>query len=32
VLGYFMRLDWSHGWEDGNIQPRVFYWSFSLDF
>lgn len=32
VLGYFMRLDWSHGWEDGIIQPRVFYWSFSLDF
>lgn len=32
LLGYFMRLDWSHGWEDGNIQPRVFYWSFSLDF
>lgn len=32
LLGYFMRLDWSHGWEDGNIHPRVFYWSFSLDF
>ncbi len=32
LLGYFMRLDWSHGWEDGKIQPRVFYWSFSLDF
>lgn len=32
LLGYFMRLDWSHGWEDGQIQPRVFYWSFSLDF
>lgn len=32
LLGYFMRLDWSHGWEDGKINPRVFYWSFSLDF
>ncbi|MEK6615139.1 MAG: hypothetical protein AABZ32_03360, partial [Bacteroidota bacterium] len=32
LLGYFMRLDWSHGWEDGKIQPKVFYWSFSLDF
>ena len=32
ILGYFMRLDWSHGWEDGQIQKRVFYWSFSLDF
>jgi Tol biopolymer transport system component len=32
LLGYFMRLDWAHGWEDGKIQPRVFYWSFSLDF
>ena len=32
VLGYFMRLDWSHGWEDGKFQPKVFYWSFSLDF
>jgi WD40 repeat protein len=32
VMGYFMRLDWAHGWEDGKIQPRVFYWSFSLDF
>jgi len=32
LLGYFMRVDWSHGWEDGKIQPRVFYWSFSLDF
>ncbi|MBI4929160.1 MAG: PD40 domain-containing protein [Bacteroidetes bacterium] len=32
LLGYFMRLDWSHGWEDGKFQPKVFYWSFSLDF
>ncbi len=32
LMGYFMRLDWSHGWVDGKIQPRVFYWSFSLDF
>ncbi len=32
LLGYFMRLDWARGWEDGKIQPRVFYWSFSLDF
>jgi hypothetical protein len=32
LLGYFMRLDWSHGWVDGKVQPRVFYWSFSLDF
>jgi WD40 repeat protein len=32
LLGYFMRLDWSHGWEDGKFRPKVFYWSFSLDF
>ena len=32
LLGYFMRLDWAHGWEDGNIQPRIWYWSISLDF
>ena len=32
VLGYFMRLDWAHGWEDGKIGPQIFYWSFSLDF
>lgn len=32
LLGYFMRLDWAHGWEDGKVQPRIFYWSFSLDF
>ncbi|MBI3500313.1 MAG: hypothetical protein HY063_00815 [Bacteroidetes bacterium] len=32
LLGYFMRLDWAHGWVDGKFQPRVFYWSFSLDF
>ena len=33
LLGYFMRLDWSHGWEDGKIsKKKVFYWSFSLDF
>lgn len=32
LLGYFMRVDWSWGWEDGRFRPRVFYWSFSLDF
>lgn len=32
LLGYFMRLDWSWGWEDGKKTPKVFYWSFSLDF
>ncbi|MBI4947818.1 MAG: PD40 domain-containing protein [Bacteroidetes bacterium] len=32
LLGYFMRLDWAHGWEDGKIGKRVFYWSISLDF
>ena len=32
VLGYFMRLDWAHGWEDGKIGKRVFYFSLGLDF
>jgi hypothetical protein len=32
LLGYFMRLDWAHGWEDGKIGKRIFYWSVSLDF
>lgn len=32
VLGYFMRLDWARGWEDGKLDDHVFYWSFSLDF
>ena len=32
LLGYFMRLDWAHGWEDGKIGKRVFYWSIALDF
>ncbi|MFI5164599.1 MAG: hypothetical protein ACHQHP_05045 [Bacteroidia bacterium] len=32
ILGYFIRLDWAHGWQDGKIGPRVFYLSISLDF
>lgn len=33
LLGYFMRLDWAHGWQDGKISKKsVFYWSLSLDF
>ncbi|MFH1005599.1 MAG: hypothetical protein V1781_08960 [Bacteroidota bacterium] len=32
LLGYFIRLDWAWGWEDGKIGGRIFYWSFTLDF
>ena len=32
VLGYFVRVDWAWGVEDGIVQPRIFYLSFSLDF
>jgi WD40 repeat protein len=32
VLGYFVRGDWAWGMEDGEVQPRKFYFSLSLDF
>lgn len=32
LFGYFLRADWAWGVEDGQIQPRVFYFSLSLDF
>jgi hypothetical protein len=32
IFGYFVRVDWARGIEDGiHLQPR-FYWSLSLDF
>ena len=32
VFGYFVRLDWAKGIEDGVILPNIWYWSLSLDF
>lgn len=32
LLGYFIRLDWAWGVENGVVQPRMFYLSLSLDF
>ncbi len=32
LFGYFIRADWAWGVEDGQIQPRIFYFSLSLDF
>jgi outer membrane protein assembly factor BamA len=32
VLGYFIRLDWAHGVQDGIILKRVFYISLNTDF
>ena len=32
VLGYFMKLDWAWGYEDGVRKPQKFYFSISLDF
>jgi hypothetical protein len=32
LFGYFLRADWAWGVEDGQVQPRVFYFSMSLDF
>ena len=31
-LGYFFRLDWAWGIENGVVLPRIFYLSLSLDF
>lgn len=31
LLGYFVRADWAWGIDDGVVQPRVFYFSLSLD-
>ncbi len=32
LLGYFIRADFAWGWEDGIVNPMVFYLSLSLDF
>ncbi len=32
VLGYFLRADWAWGIDDGQVQPRIFYFSLGLDF
>ncbi len=32
LLGYFCRVDWAWGVEDGNVLDRVFYFSISTDF
>lgn len=32
LWGYFIRLDWAWGVENGIVQPRVTYLSFSYDF
>lgn len=32
LWGYFIRLDWAWGVEDGIVHPRVTYLSFSYDF
>ncbi len=32
VLGYFLRTDWAWGIDNGEIQPRIFYFSLGLDF
>ncbi len=32
IFGYFIRLDWAWGVEKQVVQPRMFYFSLSLDF
>ena len=32
LLGYFVRLDWAWGIQDGRVLPYVFYFSLSTDF
>ena len=32
LLGYFMRVDWAWGVDDGRRMKRVFYFSLNLDF
>ncbi|MCB0760805.1 MAG: hypothetical protein KDC12_04715 [Flavobacteriales bacterium] len=32
LLGYFVRLDWSWGVDDGIVLPRVLHFSLSMDF
>ncbi len=32
ILGYFVRADWAWGIDDGEVKPRIFYLSLSLDF
>ena len=32
ILGYFVRLDWAWGIQDGVVLPQIFYFSLSTDF
>ncbi len=32
LLGYFLRADWAWGVDNGEVQPRIFYFSLGLDF
>jgi len=32
LLGYFVRVDWAWGVDDGEVKPRIFYLSLALDF
>ena len=32
LFGYFVRVDWARGIQDGVHLPHMFYWSLSLDF
>jgi hypothetical protein len=32
IFGYFMRIDWAWGYEDGVMRDSIFYWSLGLDF
>jgi hypothetical protein len=32
IFGYFVRLDWAWGIDNFEVQPRIFYFSLSLDF
>ena len=32
VLGYFARLDWAWGLENGKTKPRILYFSLAMDF
>jgi hypothetical protein len=32
ILGYFVRVDYARGWEDGQVLPRIIYLSLAKDF
>lgn len=32
ILGYFVRVDYARGWDDGQLLPRVIYLSLAKDF